>query len=1030
MSIRYKNERLTIDDTKMSPGTEEMFSYFKDNFELLNSLNDYKWLATMLTEDRYYENSKKTDNVDKTYFYRIAKKLETNLRAKRQIMIEFRFFNYPNFFDMNFEDYVNKDISDEDNEDFVKSLDIYEDIIKNGRNINALNTTIMPFKEKEIYIDLCKKLGKHYDLGSIFSDLSKMKDNYRKAVRYFFGTILETNSDSAYRKARDNIFKYLNEEKKIPFDEILRSYFTDSDKNRQLYTLDMNKIVKQFVEYLFSMRNKKITGIDEIDKMIKIVIKNEERIKEYRSTNNIEVIKDILPSFFSFTSDNFIGTNYGQKQNEYRLSFTEVLKYGTSNFNLYWWQEKAVEKAVLGKSFVLSGPTSGGKTYCSMLIMAKLLIDFQNTTESKTIVYSAPTDELACQTYANMLSFEGIQNRLGLLSSSASIVSDNTSIFIGTPKEIKDFFDQKNQAALRKTYETVEDKFRAYMSDRKYRNIDIFICDEIHTLSNQYDNTLLGQTICKSIDDIISNLPKSCQVIGLSASLSENSLNNLVYSLIEKLSGSNEELDEDRVETIVYEYKNAFLLSENDKPLNIDGNMQVKYVVTQKDNTIQEFNKSDQLKDKKLDQIEVNSELLVKMLHKCRALKVSPGGFFFDNEIEAISALKNLLVYINDYTFSSSWLLSKKIMGEVAGEVAKNHIIEKIKETATDPKYKLAYVDKEIFSKYIEYYNKTVDRELFEMDNIFYNIELYAYLVEYYDLMRFNSYTMVGENLEIKGKAFTRDIHPFFRFGEMKDLVFLPEEEQKFNELLTSQVGKENISLVELISKSLKHGIGLVISSIPVSFQLRILILLKQINAKNDEKKDISREKKDKSYDENNIGFIFCDDCMSSGVDFPLRCTVSIKNKLSPIPTPKFIQRSGRSGRNQGTGNFQKGYSFLINVSNYEELNFLDELDFDNQKLVSNFYNHDNVYSAMKKMCDFIISDRIDMKIFDDFVMFPQINVENLNNQEKIPFIKKHIREMFELIKNISGDIAINKIQKFFLYFQKISYTIVMDSAV
>jgi superfamily II DNA or RNA helicase len=182
-----------------------------------------------------------------------------------------------------------------------------------------------------------------------------------------------------------------------------------------------------------------------------------------------------------------------------------------SKFKLDEWQEKVIDIITpeddVGKSVLISVPTSGGKTFISFSILRNLL-DNEDTKDTKdnedtkgVIAYVAPTFHLAFQTYCNLTkTFPRV--KISLLTGIINDIVDNTIIWIGTPREMLSYFTSKNIRFSRGIF------------------------DEIHTISPNYNSTLNNLHEDNSLSLLLSRC--NSQVIALSATIKQEDIKTLV----------------------------------------------------------------------------------------------------------------------------------------------------------------------------------------------------------------------------------------------------------------------------------------------------------------------------------------------------------------------------------------------------------------------------------------------------------------------------------------------------------------------
>lgn len=129
-------------------------------------------------------------------------------------------------------------------------------------------------------------------------------------------------------------------------------------------------------------------------------------------------------------------------------------------FVLDQWQSDAINTIRRSQSCLITGPTSGGKTY----VMMKALDNIINNGGTNIIVYVSPTFHLAYQTYANIKAT--FPNRkVAIVTIELVHIPVDANIFIGTACELLNYFITSNT------------KFH------------VGIIDEIHVSATPYFNT-------------------------------------------------------------------------------------------------------------------------------------------------------------------------------------------------------------------------------------------------------------------------------------------------------------------------------------------------------------------------------------------------------------------------------------------------------------------------------------------------------------------------------------------------------------
>ena len=169
---------------------------------------------------------------------------------------------------------------------------------------------------------------------------------------------------------------------------------------------------------------------------------------------------------------------------------------GGSKYSLDPWQSEMVEHIRSGRSVLVVGPTSGGKTFASMAAMDWLV----NSTADVSLAYVAPTFHLALQTYANLVkSFKNVG--ISLVTGVINSLARNSKIWVGTPADLWSY--------LTATGET----------------FTIGIFDEIHTLSETFGEGIEARITSHAIANLLVKCSR--QVIALSATISDTDVTTI-----------------------------------------------------------------------------------------------------------------------------------------------------------------------------------------------------------------------------------------------------------------------------------------------------------------------------------------------------------------------------------------------------------------------------------------------------------------------------------------------------------------------
>ncbi len=155
------------------------------------------------------------------------------------------------------------------------------------------------------------------------------------------------------------------------------------------------------------------------------------------------------------------------------------------------WQTQLVRAIINGESRLVISPTSGGKTFASMVAFDQLFQD-----QNVDLIYVAPNFYQALQVYLNIIkTFSSRRDDIGLLTKSINITPSRAKVWIGTPAELWLFATSSNLRFQRAIF------------------------DEIHTISTSYGEGFESVTQAMALMKLITLVDK--QFIGLSATINE-----------------------------------------------------------------------------------------------------------------------------------------------------------------------------------------------------------------------------------------------------------------------------------------------------------------------------------------------------------------------------------------------------------------------------------------------------------------------------------------------------------------------------
>ncbi len=204
-----------------------------------------------------------------------------------------------------------------------------------------------------------------------------------------------------------------------------------------------------------------------------------------------------------------------------------------------WWQKEIIVIIDKGRSVIVEGPTSGGKTTVATNSLTQVIIQKQkNENDTGKIIFIAPTHQLAIQIYSKTsLTFDGTGRRpkasIALLTESVSYVPNDWTIAIGTPHNLNIFlskFKGNVDNELTESLDSTKEKFLSCMNEKI--ELSHIFADEIHTLSTTYENNEEGNIRSCAMASIFSSATDKTVFVGLSATIADiDSLKNKISSL-------------------------------------------------------------------------------------------------------------------------------------------------------------------------------------------------------------------------------------------------------------------------------------------------------------------------------------------------------------------------------------------------------------------------------------------------------------------------------------------------------------------
>lgn len=851
----------------------------------------------------------------------------------------------------------------------------------------------------DAFLNSCERLGNKIETGAMMGDLGKLIETYQRAVAYYIYNVRKI--EFAKGTTESGFFNHFfgtpeYKDVSLKFLEYAKSLYEIHADILRSHTSPIARAIFRFgnaipMQFILAARTTSLTFdgdsfcLDEIK-------------QRYSPSTIFAVLKP-------FSKDGRI--------EDYETIQENVL----SKIQPYWWQKNAIDRAALGESFINVGPTSGGKTFCGMLIIAKLLSRAGG--RNRRFIYSSPIDLLAIQTFASMyVSFREIKDNIAIICGCCVYIPPNANFFIGTPKELRDYFYGFPVTMFNPREELfVESHLSECVERSSIRRADVLIIDECHTISCNYNPTEEGRKVSKATEELLSMLYRDegeqCGVfVGLSATLSAGSFDQLVHLVSEKTKIPH-------IERIYYSYPDIGRYVTPRESLEERAAAhelpQIRYPIKMSGGVIEKAEVSHEL----LTPIEITPQFIEKLIYKAKEENVLPLLMFFQTEEKCITYFRNFTDYVKNMIERSKW---KALYTEYHGRM-QSLTYEKQKKFQTDFISKIESIimshqshgdsshsiPDSIIKPMLRKYKRSSEK-IFDENTFHFTIDLYALLIEYFHFMK-------------DGIMFSCEVHPYYNFGD-NGRTPTTKSDEDFVRLLESQdisVGGDGSNgMISTMMDGLRFGFSLISSSIPIGFQ-----------TKNSE--IINSLKKDKDNVKSSV--TFGDYGVSQGVDFPYKSVAIIRESLTNISASEFLQENGRCGRNTGDGVFCKSITFTCNIMNALEISTAEDLTFEITEVPSNFYTQDiitpRVIALITKIHSVLEQVRTRSILIDEFLLeeyFPGIDAIH-QRSEKINLVKRELRELYELCKIVSPRAAHEYIYPLFRAIQNAGYSLIMSSA-
>jgi len=296
---------------------------------------------------------------------------------------------------------------------------------------------------------------------------------------------------------------------------------------------------------------------------------------------------------------------------DHQSSIKSGKQTGAGSFVLDPWQRTATDYIRQNMSCLITGPTSGGKTY----VMMKGMDNIINGDENQIVVYVSPTFHLAYQTYANTKATFP-KRSVAMITAELVSIPTNTNIIIGTAPELLNYFVQ-----TKKTFQ-------------------VGIFDEIHVaLSVYYEQSSKSEVIrARAYKRLIAKCEK--QLIAASATIGNPEL--LQKFIADKMSS-------ERKDGKMFKSEDIKLVQYTDRviPLNeyrfID-NSTIQPLI--RDTTGSETSETSRTYETLEREPDINSANLFKLLVNMRRREMTPGIVFESTDDIAWRTYVDLINYV------------------------------------------------------------------------------------------------------------------------------------------------------------------------------------------------------------------------------------------------------------------------------------------------------------------------------------------------------------------------------------------------
>jgi hypothetical protein len=327
----------------------------------------------------------------------------------------------------------------------------------------------------------------------------------------------EENNDSIYDTMLRGLMPlFFKDEAKAPHgrweDELIESTIRDA-KAKLMETLNGARPNSDNVE------NSSASSLEKLVPLIEEIMK----ARKNPDDKNAELVaKLIKPKFLSAADYKRyeLESRSLRKEDEKREAAAVVpAKKAGGKLELRPWQSKFIRVITQGQSIIIRGPTSGGKTFASMVALFEVFEQNRN----KSLVYVVPAYYQALQVYTNITKTFSTK-KIGLITGTVNVTPKDCQAWVGTPIELWTYVSSTQIEGVKSAKSGV--KKMAPMT------FDIGIFDEIHTISTSYGSGAEAEMRSKALMKLISLIRE--QFIGLSATIHPEDVEGLSH-MAEKL---------------------------------------------------------------------------------------------------------------------------------------------------------------------------------------------------------------------------------------------------------------------------------------------------------------------------------------------------------------------------------------------------------------------------------------------------------------------------------------------------------------